>query len=209
MIRTTRTRCLTLMVLLACSTVASSQTSDHGSGNDEHDCAKAAKILARGKPQRKEAWALSTIAGCRGGAAYLATAWEEPPTDSVALWHLQWGSLEVRDRRIVSAVATTVTQVSLPHAVRFAAINILLAQYDRSSRLMPNWDPTRGAVGKVAEAVMTDGEQPIEELDRQLIASTVLGLANTDADSWMRDLARIVAADMGWRPWRPAPPLGE
>lgn len=60
--------------LLACSASVVAQKSDKGRGNDEHDCDKAAKILARGKPQQKEVWAYSTISRCVGGAPLLAAA---------------------------------------------------------------------------------------------------------------------------------------
>lgn len=207
--RAPRRLCVAALGFLACSTVAFPQKSDSGSGNDDHSCAKAAKILARGKPQQKENWAYATIAGCTDGAASLARAWEDPPTDSLALWHLLAGSWRVRDRRIVSAVAVTVTNGSRPHAVRFAAVNILLAQYDRTSRVISDWDPEKGAVGRASDVYMTDGEQPVVAADRQLIASTILHMSNTDADPWMQSLAKIVAVDMGWRPYRlPTRPPG-
>jgi hypothetical protein len=202
MIRASRRLCVALIGYLACSTVAFPQKSSNRSGNNDRSCHNAAKILARGKAQQKELWAYSTIALCAGGAAYIATAWQDPPTDSLAMWHLLAGSWRVRDRRIVSALAVTVTKDSLPHAVRFAAMEILLAQYDRVSRIMSGWDPEAGAVGTAADVYMIDGEQPVGAADRQLIASTVLQLSNTDADPWMQSLAKIVAVDMGWRPYR-------
>lgn len=202
MMHVSRRLCFAALGLLAGSSVVFPQKSDSGSGNDDHSCDKAAKILARGKPQQKENWAYATIAGCRGGAASLATAWQDPPTDSIALWHLLAGSWRVRDRRIVSAVAATVTNGSLPHAVRFAAVNILLSQYDRTSRVISDWDPEKGAVGRASDLYMKDGEQPVGVVDRQLIASTILQLSHTDADPWMQSLAKIVAVDMGWRPYR-------
>ena len=194
--------CVAVIGFLASATTAFSQKSDDGSGNDDHSCDKAAKILARGKPQKKEEWAYSTISRCAGGAANLATAWGDPPSDSVALWHLLAGSWEIRDRRIVSAVAVTVANASLPHAVRFAAVRILLAQYDRTSRVRADWDPEEGAVGTASDVYMTDGEQPVGAADRLLIASTILRMSNSDADPWMQALAKVIAVDMGWRPYR-------
>jgi len=202
MMRAPRRFCVAVLGVLGCSSVVLPQKSVSGGGNADHSCEKAAKILARGKPQHNEVWAYATISRCVGGAAYLATAWADPPSDSVALWHLVAGSWELRDRRIVSAVAATVTKTLLPRAVRFAAVNILLAQYDRTSRVMANWDPEAGAVGTASDVYMTDGEQPVEAADRQLIVSTMLQMSNTDADPWMQALAKAVAVDMGWRPYR-------
>jgi len=209
MMHARRRLCVAALGVLACSTVVFPQKNDSGSGNDDHSCDKAAKILARGKPQRKENWAYSTIAGCAEGAGYVATAWGDPPADSVSLWNLVWGSGRVRDRRIVGAVAATVMDASLPHTVRISALSVLLTQYDRVSAVMSQWDPEKGAVGRALDVYMIDGEQPVGAADRQLIASTILQLSNTDADPWMQSLAKIVAVDMGWRPYRlPKRPLG-
>jgi len=196
-----------VFAILTFSTVILPQKSDQGSGNDDHSCKKAAKILTRGRPEKKEEWAYTTISGCAEGAMYLAIAWRNPPTDSVALFHLHSGSMEVRDHRIVDAVTGIVTDASLPRAVRVGVLDVLLAQYDRVSRLMSKWDPENGAVGKASDVYMIDGEQPVGVADRELISSTVLRLSDTDADPWMKSLATIVAADMGWRPWRPLTPL--
>jgi hypothetical protein len=190
---------IAVLGLLACSTVVLAQTSDNGSGNDDHSCDKAAKILARGKPQQKESWAYSTISGCAGGSEYLAAAWGDPPADSVLLRYLAYGSKSVRDRRIVGAVAAAVTNASLPHTVRLAAVNVLLAQYDRVSAVSSIWQQGNLGVGRMSDVYMTDGEQPVGPSDRQLIAATVIQLAKADADAWMRSLAQIVAADMGWK----------
>lgn len=79
---------------------------------------------------------------------------------------------------------------------------MLLAQYDRTSRLKPDWDTYRGGVASVSDVNMIDGEQPVGETDRQLIRSTLLQLADTDADPWMRALTWTVATDKRWRQWR-------
>ena len=94
--------------LFAGLAVASVTTAGAQAHKPERDCATAAKIVARGKPQPKDDWAWSTVLGCgRAASAPVRAAWEATRTraDTLALGALYDRLWSLRDSALFDAAA--------------------------------------------------------------------------------------------------------
>lgn len=101
----------------------------------EHDCKKAVKIVERGKPDRKEEWAWSTVLGCgaEGGTAardaWLQMRTETEPRQLEALYGRLWS---FRDGALFDAAQSVATDASAsPESRVYSAMLLLVLLFDR------------------------------------------------------------------------------
>jgi|BarGraNGADG00212_1021973.scaffolds.fasta_scaffold18033_2 hypothetical protein len=180
----------------------------------DHTCDKAAKILAKGHPAKKELWALGVMVKCAGGAAALAGAWSPVPTDSTELFVLADASRDVADVRVLNAALAAVQNASVPQTTRHIAIDVVLAQYGPMISLgAQNWtdDTGRWTLAMSQDYYQVTGEQPVTAADRQRIVAAFRTLSTTDPDPKIRRVAALVAQELSavcdGRPCLP-PPAG-
>lgn len=150
---------------------------DAGAQSDRHQqqCEKARKIVERGKPDRKEEWAWSTVPGCGAGGglaardAWLLARTEADPARLEKLYSRLWS---FRDASLFEAARTIATDPSASAPSRvYSGMMLVVQLLDRED---PNYDwfTKAGAggvcrIGSVDDRVVRTG-QPLPPDARQL-----------------------------------------
>jgi len=172
---------------------------DRGDDNpQDHTCDKAARILAKGHPAKKEQWALGLMVKCAGGAAALAGLWSPLPTDSTALFALASSSRSVGDVRVLNAALAVVQNASISQATRRVAINVVLAEYAPAISLgNANWaDPEHTSLGLLSDVYQRAGEQPVTAADRQRVVAAFVALSTAEPNPLLRRVAAMIAREL-------------
>lgn len=161
-----------------------------------NDCRLAAQTLETGHPAPHSAWALETIARCEESAgAALAALWSAPPSDSVALEQLFAASAQVRDARLLDAVARVAEAGGQARLVRLTALRVLAAYVDPSVvapvELLVEPDPREYRVASRDHAVQIEGSVPIGA-DTAASVRDLLHRLTTDEDASVRAAARYL-----------------
>lgn len=164
----------------------------------DHSCDKAAKIVAKGHPEKKDQWALQTLVSCAGGAAALATDWSPAPTDDTELLVLAASSGQLADERVLNVVLSAVQNSALPQSTRRIAMNVVLAQYSPTIVVSDlDWaDPAPSSLRRNMDYYQIVGEQPITTTDRQRVVATFQAMSSTDPDPQVRRVAAMIAREL-------------
>ena len=158
-----------------------------------NDCRLAAQTLETGHPAPHSAWALETIARCEESAgAALAALWSAPPSDSAALEQLFAASAQVRDARLLDAVARVAESGGQATLVRVTALRALAAYVDPGVvapvELLVEPDPREYRVASRDHAVQIDGSVPLGA-DTTASVRALLQRLTTDGDASVRAAA--------------------
>lgn len=170
--------------------------SERGQGNDDKSCVKAAKILEKGHPDKKELWAYGTISGCAGAAGLLGASWVDPPSDPEALQALAAATYEVADSRIVTALLTAVQQTQLSFVTRVTVLKLLISQYNKEKGLGFDSRDSSAWIGRYDHAYQVSGEQPVTPADRQRMRDAFIALAASDPQPRIRAAAKAIMREI-------------
>ncbi len=181
---------LALLMTLSAPSVARAQ--------EEMTCDKAARILAKGHPEKKEPWAFSVMMKCSGGAAALASLWTPPPADSTELDALVAASLRLADQRLLDSAVAAFRNTALPLATRRVLVNVILGEYQPGLSVSDvMWsEPEKWILSRRFDVTQHVGEFPIGDADRARIRALFTATATTDPDPLVRRVAARVAATL-------------
>lgn len=191
------------VALIAGLSLAGAVASDAAAQSDKHEqqCKKAVKIVERGKPGRKEAWAWSTVLGCgaEGGVAardaWLLARAGVDPTQLEDLFSRLWS---FRDAALFEAARGIATDPSASAPSRVYSAMMLVAQLlDRKN---PNyaWFTSVGMggvcrIGSVYDRALYAG-RPLPSDARQLGLQVGRQLSNdAGAPATVRSAGRCLA----------------
>lgn len=166
----------------------------------QHDCKKAVHIVERGKPEKKDDWAWSTVLGCgaEGGVAARG-AWLQArsETDTAQLEALYSRLWSFRDAALFDAARSLATDASASAQSRVYSSMLLIGL------LLDNKDPQYGffttvgtygvcRVGSVYDRSIADGT-PLPSDARELVRSVGRQLqAETSAPAIVQSAGRCV-----------------
>ncbi len=184
---------LLVALVLGLGATAHAQTDD-----SDKSCGRAEKILAKGHPEQKEAWAYSVIIRCSGGGATLATLWNPPPADSAGLAQLASASADLADRRVLDAALLAFSTTTLSQPTRRAAMVVSLAQYapDLSISTSTWSDPEHAILASRSDYFQRPGDVPLVPADRDRIRAAFAVAAQTDPDPQIRRVAIRLVHDL-------------
>jgi hypothetical protein len=188
-----RIRTDTAIVMFGLTLLATTAKAQDDGG--DHTCDKAAKIVARGKPEKKELWAFAALVSCSGGAATVASAWNSPPADTDAFHALAAASYSVADHRILTAVLGVVRNTGISSQQRRVAINVALSQFSPSLAIPSySWaNPATAILGHQSDYHQLAGDQPVTAADRQAVVDALRSLGSSDPDPVLQQVAARVA----------------
>ncbi|MBI2408710.1 MAG: hypothetical protein HYV19_10460 [Gemmatimonadetes bacterium] len=171
----------------------------------EHACEKAAKIVARGKPEKKEDWAWSTILGCgaTGGLA-LRDAWQATrmSADTAALEAVFARLWLFRDAALfASAKSISLDPGAKPESRVFSLMLMLTSSSDD---VHPEWaglvgSPDAGRacwVGRVANLHSYAGASMPTDARTQLANAARQLAADGTTPELVRRAARCIVAEL-------------
>ena len=195
-----RSRRWAALFLLGSATLSGSAVAQNnrGQGNDDKTCDKAAKILEKGHPKKKELWAYGTISGCPDAANLLRAAWADPPSDPEQLHAIAAATYEVADSRIVTALLAVVQQTGLPFATRVVTLKLLVSQYNREKVVGFTSDDSTAWVGTIDHTYQVSGEQPVTIADRQRMRDAFRAMAASDPQPRIRAAAKAIMLEINY-----------